>query len=141
MHMDSVEVKWQPDIGEFTSPPEGVIGTRRVHYSHVVPVLEGKYGEQGFSWGGFEKQMHAMIYEVFAAFAAKHPEAQAEGKARAMYAVDVMINPDGSPMMLEVQASPNFEHQAGFEEGFIDSLFALLFLGENTNDRWVQAGR
>ena len=137
MHMPSVQVSWLPDKKTFESPPEGYIGTRRVHFSHVIPVLEDAY--QGFCWSTFEKKMYQMIYEVFLAFAARHPDVEAHSLSRAMYAVDVMIRSDGSPAILEVQFTPNFEHQARFEEGFINSLFSLLFLRENTGE-WVQAG-
>lgn len=139
MHMESTQVRWDPELREFEQAPDGVVGTRRVHRSEVIPVIQAKYGpELGFDCDVFEKQMQSMIYEVFLAFATQHPEAHADGKSAAMYAADVMIHPDGTPAMLEVQFGPNFEHQAKLAPGFIDDLFALLFLGENANGSWVQ---
>ena len=51
-------------------------------------------------------------------------------KSRAMYGIDVMLSEDGTPVLLEATFNPEQSYNVTVKEGLVDSLFGLMFLGE-----------
>jgi hypothetical protein len=87
----------------------------------------------GFFFNIWQENIFSMIHQVFErAILRKSPCGMKPcHRSRAIYAVDLMLDENGQPYLLEMNFMPDIERACLYYPTFIDDIFRTLFLDES----------
>mmetsp|Transcript_27904 Transcript_27904/g.39321 ORF Transcript_27904/g.39321 Transcript_27904/m.39321 type:complete len:1031 (-) Transcript_27904:63-3155(-) len=108
---------------------------QQLHYKDFIANIEKQY--PGVNWVDVQHRINKMTKEVFAA-AAADPQFGKSHQSRGMYGLDVMLDQDFIPQLLEINFSPDTTRACNYDPPFYNNLFSVLFLnkGEGPDTAW-----
>jgi tubulin--tyrosine ligase-like protein 12 len=86
-----------------------------------------------FSFVILKENIFSMIHQVFERAILRKPPCGMSPchRSRAIYAVDLMLDENGQPYLLEMNFMPDIERACLYYPTFIDDIFRTLFLDES----------
>jgi hypothetical protein len=81
-------------------------------------------------WKKFEQKVHQIVKDVFKAAVLYKPEIHNE-KSRACYGIDIIVDEDLNPYILEVTFQPEFAYICELFPNFLSQICRCMFLGED----------
>ena len=99
----------------------------RIDDTEFIPEWDREHGAG--SWAAVHGRVARLVYELLAGGVAAHPE-MASGRARTLYGVDVMVNSEHQPVLLECTYAPDCTRVCSVNPRFYDQAFGCLFFGE-----------
>jgi len=84
------------------------------------------------TWDSVQEKINDLIKKVFALCIHESPDLK-DTNARAMYGVDIILDTDLKPKLMEVTFSPSFAMISQQNKKFVDDISRCLFFGEENN--------
>lgn len=100
---------------------------KKIMDTELAQLYQEKYGED---WKILQEQIYKAIKELFSIAAAAFPHMQNE-KSRAIYGLDVMMDENKQPYILECNFCPDCERAVSYFPDFTNEIFSCLFFDEN----------
>lgn len=100
-----------------------------IMYYELIERFEQEYQRP---WAPVQQAIYSMFTEIFTAAAKGYPE-MFNRKSRAMYGIDVMVNADFTPQLLEINFCPDCKRATVQFPPFTDDIFGCLFFGDTNN--------
>lgn len=83
-------------------------------------------------WAPIQAKIHSLIKTVFALSLDSHP-GLAENNACAVYGIDVILDAELEPTLMEVNFSPDLASLAETNEDFVQEILNCMYFGDQKN--------
>ncbi|CAF1593074.1 unnamed protein product, partial [Adineta steineri] len=107
---------------------------KKITCEDFIPLFDKQ--QQHLKWVDVQENIYSMIRQVFERSILKKPPCGMSPchRSRAIYAVDLMLDENGQPYLLEMNFMPDIERACLYYPTFIDDIFRTLFLDESNDN-------
>ncbi|CAF1222382.1 unnamed protein product [Rotaria sordida] len=109
---------------------------KKITCEEFIPLFDKQQQHHHLKWSDVQENIFSMIHQVFERAILKKPPCGMLSchRSRAMYAIDLMLDKNGQPYLLEMNFMPDIERACLYYPTFMDDIFCTLFLDESNSN-------